>query len=121
MVGLFRKLEGKNRKLRFVAIDEIVDWHNNIYQCNIINKYRQGAFDSKLTQADKCHDCAFAQRKACKHFGICESDINCIEQIACEHQPRNFKSNFPSHLIISLDGVKEWLERNGYEVTRKDG
>ena len=49
-----------------------------------------------------------------------ESDINCIEQIACEHQPRNFKSNFPSHLIISLDGVKEWLERNGYKVTRKD-
>jgi hypothetical protein len=68
MVGLFRRLEGKNRKLRFVAIDEIVDWHNNIYQCNVINKYRQGAFDSKLTQADKCHDCAFAQRKACKHF-----------------------------------------------------
>ena len=68
MVGLFRKLEGKNRKLRFVTINEIVDWHNKIYQCNVINKYRQGAFDSKLTQADKCHECAFAQRKACKHF-----------------------------------------------------
>lgn len=49
-----------------------------------------------------------------------ESDINFIEQIASEHQPRCFKSDFPSRLIVSIDGVKEWLERNGYQVTRKD-
>lgn len=73
MVGLFRRLDGKSRNLRFVAVDDIVVWHNNIYQCNMINKYRHGAFDIGLTQADKCLDCAFAQRKACKHFA-CMAD-----------------------------------------------
>ena len=51
---------------------------------------------------------------------VYESDINCIEQIACERQSRLFKSDFPSRLMISINGVKEWLERNGYNVTRKD-
>lgn len=74
MVGLFRRLEGKNHKLKFVTIDEIINWHKNIYQCNKINKYRQGSFDSKLTQAEKCLDCAFAQRKACKYFACMKEE-----------------------------------------------
>lgn len=49
-----------------------------------------------------------------------EGDINCIEQIACECQSRIFKSDFPSRLVISINGVKEWLECKGYKVTRKD-
>lgn len=48
-----------------------------------------------------------------------EGDINCIEQIACERQSRLFKSDFPSRLLISVSGVKEWLEEKGYNVTRK--
>ena len=55
-----------------------------------------------------------------EYFNISDCDINCVEQISSEHQPRRFKSDFPSCLIVSLDGVKEWLERNGYNVTRKD-
>lgn len=55
-----------------------------------------------------------------EYFNLSDSDINCVEQIASEHQPRCFKSDFPSRLIVSLDGVKELLERNGYKVTRKD-
>ena len=68
MVGLYRRLEGKNRKLRFVAVDEIIDRHNNIFRCNEINTYRHQAFSPKLTNTKKCIDCAFSLRKACKHF-----------------------------------------------------
>ena len=39
-----------------------------------------------------------------------DSDINCIEQIASEDQSRLIKSDFPNRLVISIDGVKEWLE-----------
>lgn len=62
----------------------------------------------------------FVDKFVGEYFNISDSDINCVEQIACENQPRYTKSNFPSHLIVSIDGVKEWLERNGYQVTRKD-
>ena len=55
-----------------------------------------------------------------EYFRICESDINCVEQIACENQPRYAKSDFPSHLIIDMVGISNWMERKGYKVTRND-
>lgn len=50
-------------------------------------------------------------------INICESDINCIEQIASEEQSRLFKSDFPNHLVISFNGVEQWLKRNGFKIT----
>lgn len=69
--------------------------------------------------ANAAIDC-FVDELLEEHIDVNESDINFIEQIASEHQPRCFRSDFPSRLIVSLDGVKKWLERNGYKVTRKD-
>ena len=66
MVGLYRRLEGKNRKLRFVAVDEIIDWHKNIFRCNEINTYRHQAFSPKLTNTEECIDCAYAHTN-CLH------------------------------------------------------
>lgn len=69
--------------------------------------------------ANAAIDC-FVDEFVGEYFNISDSDINCVEQIASEHQPRRFKSDFPSRLIVSIDGVKEWLERKGYKVTCED-
>ena len=67
--------------------------------------------------ANAAIDC-FVDELLEEDIDVNESDINFIEQIACERQPRLFKSDFPSHLVISISGVKEWLDGKGYNVTR---
>ena len=69
--------------------------------------------------ANAAIDC-FVDELLEEHIDVYEGDINCIEQIACEHQSRLFKSDFPSRLVVSINGVKELLESKGYNVTRKD-
>ena len=69
--------------------------------------------------ANAAIDC-FVEEFVQEYCSICESDINCVEQIACEYQPRYTKTDFPSHLIIDIDSVYNWLMRKGYKITRKD-
>lgn len=69
--------------------------------------------------ANAAIDC-FVDELLEEHIDVNESDINFIEQIACERQPRLFKSDFPSRLIVSLNDVKNWLEGKGYKVTREN-
>ena len=69
--------------------------------------------------AEDAIDC-FVEKFSQEYFGMCECDINCVEQIACENQPRYTKTDFPDHLIIDIDSVYNWLSRKGYKVTRKD-
>lgn len=61
MVGLFRRIEGKKRKLRFIAVDEIFDWHKYIYQAKSLKEFGK-------QKDEQCIACAFSQRAACKYF-----------------------------------------------------
>ena len=68
------------------------------------------------TDTEAAIDC-FIDTLLGESINVYECDINCIEQIASEEQSRIFKSDFPSRLVISFDGVEQWLKREGYKIT----
>ncbi len=69
--------------------------------------------------ANAAIDC-FVDGLLAERINTDEFDINYIEQIASENQPRCFKSDYPSRLFIDMVWITNWLESKGYKVTRKD-